>query len=283
MSIKNLKSIDEKEYYIKLAEAKIKLYSLKNKIGYSKNGQMKMSEKKYKYIFENHRKMSNAELAKNIGCKITTLQQYLSDLYLSNLYLADDEILLGQLMELLKGRKSETWGVMIARKYGLKYRKDGYFNIISLNHFFDWYKKHPKIISIEKYKIGSLPAPDWFNEKAIADKRAFEYKYKRDWSESEDKTLEQMVKERKNYKEISFALKRTGSAIKKRCYDLKIQKPKRMPPVLWQQDEIEKLKELWLKNYEPCIIAEEINKSDRQIIAYLERFKYFGKPPEKFN
>ena len=50
-----------------------------------------------------------------------------------------------------------------------------------------------------------------------------------------------------------------------------------------QKDDFKNLKILWLKGYEPCIIAEKIGRSDREIISYLERFKYFDVPPQKFN
>ena len=83
---------------------------------------------------------------------------------------------------------------------------------------------------------------------------------------------------------MSRFLKNSNAPARRRCYDLNLPKPKRLPPKLWSRYELKKLKDLWLEGYEPILIAEELrNRSDRMIIAMLERFEYFGQPPEKFN
>ena len=82
--------------------------------------------------------------------------------------------------------------------------------------------------------------------------------------------------------EISQILKRTASAIKRRCRDLKIPKPKRVKNRFWTDEELNTLKDLWFKGYQPVIIAEELNRHSRQITSMLERQNYFGQAPLKY-
>ncbi len=109
-----------------------------------------------------------------------------------------------------------------------------------------------------------------------------------DWAvreiDEEDATLKAMVNSQKyGYREISIKLKRTEGAIKRRMLDLKMEKrpPKAENHNFWKQKEIDIVRDLWLKGYQTCIIAEYINRSALSINGMLERHQYFGDPPRK--
>lgn len=269
----------DKEY----REAFIALVELRNKINKpAKNGKI-YNAKQLRYIADNWYKKTALEIAKYLKLTVPTVFSIAGKLRLTRIYLKEDEMTFCDMYRHLTGGFSNTYALYSLEKYDFPYNIKNNTKIINLNDFFIWYKKHIKLIRADCYDEGTFPIePKWFIKKVRADKRAVEYTFKRPWTVEDDEILKNMVLNNKNYRECSFALKRTGNAIKRRCFDLKIKKPKRNPPKLWSKEEKEKLKGLWFKGYEPCIIAEEIERGDREIIAMLERNKYYGLRPEKF-
>lgn len=269
----------DKEY----RESFIALAELRNKINKpAKNGKM-YNAKQLRYIADNWYKKSASEIAKHLKIQVPTAFNIAGKLRLTRIYLKENEITFCELYRHLTGNFSDSYSLNLLQKYKLPYIIKNNTKIVDLNDFFNWYKNHIRLIRVDCYNEGTFPIePNWFIKKVRADKRAVEYTFKRPWTVEDDELLKKMVKDNKSYRECSFALKRTGNAIKRRCFDLKIKKPKRNAPKLWSDKEKEKLKELWLRGYEPCIIAEEINRSDREIISMLERNKYFGLRPQKY-
>lgn len=280
-----IRNIKYHEDDVKIAYAKVKLNLLKNKLNkFAGKKERFMSESDYEFLIKNYGIKPVEEIAEKIKRKPNAVRKLAGQIGLTFLYLDDDEIILENLYKKLSCRNSDTYNKKLIIKWGLKYRKNGKFYIIKMSDFFEWYKKHIRLINIHDYKIGTFEnEPDWFVEKAKADNRAWKYLYKHKWTDNDDAALKKMVEENKGYLEISRSLKRTGPAIKRRCYDLKIKKPKRKSWEYWSEEELNLLKELWLKGYEPCIISEELKKrSDREVISMLERYEYFGMEPQKF-
>lgn len=152
--------------------------------------------------------------------------------------------------------------------------------MVNLISFIKWYKKHLNMIDISNTEDGDFDAlePDWLKEKRKADKMAAEYKA-RFWTDEEDNRLISLLKEYKyGYREISVKLKRTEGAIKRRMTDLKLkERPlKADNHIKWLPSEIKKVKELYLKGYKSCVIAEFIPKSALAINGLLERYNYFS-------
>lgn len=284
MQMRTYSDFEEQEKDREYREAFITFTALRNKINKpEKNGKM-YNANKLRYIADNWYKKSVVEIAKYTKLQVSSVFTIANKLRLARLYLKENEITFCDLYRHLTGEYNDSYTFYLLNKYEIPYIVRNNTKIINLNDFFDWYKKHIKLIRIDKYQEGILPIePDWFLEKARADRRAVEYIFKRQWTKEDDGLLKDIVNKEMTYFECSLILKRTGNAIKRRCFDLKIKKPKRTPPVLWTDEQKTKLKELWFKGYEPCIIAEEIKRSDREIIAYLERFKYFGLRPQKFS
>lgn len=269
-----------------LRNALVTLNAIKNKIGDTKctNGAIILSNENLLYLVENYNKVPLDVISKKIKRKPNSIRNIAKRLRLTSCYLEQDEYILYSLLNKL-GIQNGWYTPKIMIRYGLPVKRQGAYYTIKLADFYDWLINHIRICDLRDYVIGTLPnEPDWFIEKVQADKRAYVYMRKRQWTIDEDNALKQMVSERKTYFEISKALKRTGNSIKRRCYDLKIGKPRRTPPKAWTVEQVKIMRTLWLKGYQPCIIAEEIGRSDREVQSYLERkdIKYFGKPPEKF-
>lgn len=270
-----------------LRNALVAINAIKNKIGDTKcsNGVTILSNEKLLYLIENYKKLPLEVISKKIGRKPNTIINIARKLKLTSLYIDDDTYVLCSLYKKLGLPLTNSYQFDLYKKFGLSVCKQNGFNTIRLQGFYAWLEQHRTLISLHNYVVGTLPnEPDWFLDKAQHDKRAFAYTYKRQWTADDDNLLKQLVKERKTYAEISNILKRTGNSIKRRCYDLKIDKPRRTPPKTWTAEQIETMRVLWLKGYHVCIIAEEIGRSDREVQAYLERkdIRYFGQPPLKF-
>lgn len=271
-----------------LRDALVAINTIKNKIGNTKcnNGVIILSNEKLLYLIENYKKLPLEIISKKIGRKPNTIRNIARKLKLSSLYADDNTYTIFNLYKKLGLQLTNSYQFSLYKKFDLPVYEQNGFNIIRLQDFYAWLEQHGTLISLHNYTVGTLPdEPDWFLDKVLHDKRAFVYTYKRQWTADEDNLLKQLVKERKTYVEISKILKRTGNSIKRRCYDLKIGKPRRTPPKTWTVEQIETMRVLWLKGYHICIIAEEIGRSDREIQAYLERkdVRYFGKPPLKFS
>ena len=270
-----------------LRNALVTINVIKNKIGDIKcsNGVIILSNENLLYLIENYKKLPSEVISKKIGRKPNTIVNIARKLKLTSFYADDNTYTIFNLYKMLGLPLTNSYQFGLYKKFDLPVYKQNGFNIIRLQEFYAWLEQHKTLISLHNYIVGTLPnEPDWFLDKVQHDKRAFVYTYKRQWTADEDSLLKQLVKERKTYVEISNILKRTSNAIKRRCYDLKIDKPRRTPPKTWTAEQIETMRVLWLKGYHVCIIAEEIGRSDREIQAYLERkdIRYFGQPPLKF-
>lgn len=282
-----IKDIELKEHDKLLRNSLVTINAIKNKIGDIRcsNGFIILSNENLLYLTENYKKVPLEVISKKIGRKPNTIVNIARKLKLTSLYGDDNTYTIFGLYKKLGLPLTNSYQFNLYRKFDLPVYEQNGFNVIGLQEFYAWFEQHRTLMSLHNYVIGALPdEPDWFLDKVQHDKRAFVYTYKRKWTASEDNLLNQLIKQRKTYAEISKILKRTGNSIKRRCYDLKIGKPRRTPPKAWTVEQIETIRTLWLKGYHVCIIAEEIGRSDREIQAYLERkdVRYFGKAPLKF-
>lgn len=275
-----------KEEDYKLAKSAAILRALNSKIkikqGY-KNRFLTLDD--YNYIIDNWGVIPIIEMAKHLNKSTYAITGVGNVLKLNNLYLSNDEMLLNSFIKLLTGDNLDAYQQLHLTRHGAPiYKKEGW-KIVNVPKFFEWYKDHIRLVPVGKYVPGTLKNYEtgWFLDKVDADRRAYEYTHKRPWTDDDDAWLEMLIEKRATYKECSEKLKRTGAAIKRRCLDKKLPKPKRLPAKKWTREEFETLKRLWLAGYEPCIIAEELKyRSDRMVSAMLERYEYFGMHRQKF-
>ena len=272
-----------KEADEQLFENKLKMLEIANKLKFKfKNGKKLYDAEKVRYIVDNYGIIPDTEIAKNVKMNIFTVRQILKDYGKTIKYIGENSITFCTLYKILFNGTSNDYIINLFKKFGCPV-SEGFPVTVDLFEFFAWAGNHKQLLFCPKYKEGSLPVqPEWFLKKVEYDKRAFCYTYRRPWSESDDKILKNMVEYGCGFNEISIKLKRTGNAIKRRCYDLKIEHPKRNKRRLWTVNELETVKTMWLAGALPCVIAEEIDRNHREIQGTLERYKYFGQKPLKY-
>ena len=256
--------------------------AIKKKYGYKSKF---ISYNDYLFIFDNYHKMPLEEIAQKVKKSPYTVKQIATNIGINCVYLDNDEMILNQLIKILCKDNLDGYQLLHFTRHGAPIYQKGNWKVTNVPKFLEWFRDHRKLINLHNYEYHSLGKyePSWLIRKAFIDKEAYPYINKRPWTDDDDAWLELLVKKQATYKECSEKLKRTGAAIKRRCYDLKLPKPRRLPPKLWSRYELNKLKFLWHMDYEPILIAKNLRKrSDRMVIAMLERFKYFGYPPEKF-
>lgn len=227
-------------------------------------------------------------IAKKLNRSVLAVRTKAQKLGLKDWLLYSEYISLNQFYFLVFGRTVEDYTTSIWIREGMPIKNirklNKSYRMISLESFVRWYKTHKRIIDISLTNDGDFGIePDWLKEKRKADKMALAYK-SRPWTFAEDNLLKQLLKAyRYGYREISVKLKRTEGAIKRRMLDLKIkERPLRADPHNpWTRDELDKVKELYLKGYKSVVIAEFVNRSAIAINGILERYGYFGEPPEK--
>ena len=191
-------------------------------------------------------------------------------------------ITFNQLFNIIKGK----WGVgqdykmLMKANFPIKYQRiiNQQVKVVYMDEFWDWFEQNKHLIDLKKTNNGDFGyEPAWVDEKRCADKRAAEYK-KTPWTAAEDDYLRKLLNSYKyGYREISIKLKRTEGALKRRMNDLNIkERPLRADNhTPWTNDEIEKVKKLYLKGYKSQIIAEYIDRSALAINGLLERHNYF--------
>ena len=156
--------------------------------------------------------------------------------------------------------------------------------VIYMDKFWAWFEKNKHLIDLKNTNKGDIGyEPAWVDIKRHADKRAAAYK-KTPWTPQEDEYLIKMLNDlRFGYRDISIRLKRTEGAIKRRMKDLNIKlRPLRADnhnP--WTEHEIAKVRDLYLKGFKSCIIAEYVNRSALAINGLLERHNYFREEKKK--
>lgn len=247
------------------------------------------TKEEYEFMAQNWGKLSKKEIAEKLNRSLKSVNVKAERIGLKNYFIYSEEMTLNSLYQLIYKRNIDSYTVAIWGKYNIPISKTAPNNTlemktIKLSDFLEWFKNHIRLVDLtfsDEYCFGP-DEPEWIKEKRKADKRAAAYGlHNKVWTKEEDATLISMLKEHKyGYREISVILKRTEGAIKRRLRDLKIKEhPIKAPNHnKWTNEEIEIVKDLYLKGYKSCVIAEEINRSALAINGLLERHKYFGVP-----
>ena len=246
----------------------------------------------YQFLKDNWGKLSKKEIAEKLKRSLNTVNVKACRIGLKDYFIYSEEITLNNLHKMIYHRDSDSYTVYVWQSYQMPIKstkpcKDATYKTIKIADFLSWFEQNKRVINLCLSDEGcfGVDEPDWLKEKRNADKRAAAYgPHNRKWTAEETNTLIKMVNSQKyGYREISIALKRTEGAIKRRMLDIKLEKRpiKAENHNKWKQEEIDKLRDLWLKGYQSCIIAEYINRSALSINGMLERHQYFGDPPRK--
>jgi hypothetical protein len=248
----------------------------------------------YEFLKSNWGKLSKEEIAKKLDRSLSAVDVKAFKIGLKDYFIYFEEITLNELHRLIYGGKNlHSYTLGIWERYKIPYRRtitrqEHEKRAIPINDFLKWFENNKRVIDLSRTEEGFLgiEEPEWLKEKRIADKKASVYgPHNKVWTKEEDLKFIELVNSQKyGYREISIILKRTEGALKRRMLDLKIEKrpPKAYNHNSWTQEELSTVKDLWLKGYQSCVIAEYINRSALAINGILERYKYFGDPPLKF-
>lgn len=235
------------------------------------------------YLKDKWGDVSIKSIALKLHRSISSIKQKAQRLGLTRMTEWGDYITFNQLVQIINGN-NRIGGMDYA-----KFKKAGFpchyqtiiskkIRIVYMDEFWRWLKKNKNLIDLSNTsKRDFCCEPEWVEEKRKADKMAAKYK-KTPWTKEEDARLLALLKEFKyGYREISIMLKRTEGAIKRRMCDLNIKlRPLRADNhTPWSADEIEKVKDLYLKGYKSSVIAEFIERSALAINGLLERHNYF--------
>lgn len=260
--------------------------------GYKKNRSWTLEE--YEFLKSNWGKLSKKEIAEHLNRSISAVSCKADRIGLKDYFIYSASITLNELHWLLtNGSDLDTYTVGIWQRYGMPFdntitNSKIAYRTIKIDNFLKWFENNKKVIDLSKTQEGFLGVtePDWLKEKRIADKKASVYgPHNKQWTKEEDLRLTELVNSQKyGYREISIILKRTEGALKRRMLDIKLEKrpPKADNHIPWTQEELNTVKDLWLKGYQSCVIAEYINRSALAINGLLERYKYFDDPPLKY-
>lgn len=288
---RNAYNSNDKEKLQELTSCKILLECTKraiNKIKHNTKTNI-WTKNDYDFMAQNWGKLSKKEIAQKLNRSLEAVHVKAERIGLKNYFIYSEEMTLNSLYQLIYNRSFDSYTVGIWEKYDCPIYKTVpndtlEMRTIKLSEFIEWFKEHKRLVDLtfsDDNCFGS-DEPEWIKEKRQADKRAAAYGlHNKVWTKNEDATLISMLKEHKyGYREISVTLKRTEGAIKRRLCDLKIkERPIKAPnhnP--WTEKEIAIVKDLYIKGYKSCVIAEEINRSALAINGLLERHKYFGVP-----
>lgn len=243
----------------------------------------KWRPEEYKYLKNNWGEKSIKAIAKKLNRTPTAIQIKAHRSHLKRFTEYGEYITFNQLLNILnKPSYNKNDKKLIKANFPLKTMTiiNKKIKIVYMFDFWKWLEKNKHLIDLQYTEKGDLGVePDWVNYKRDADKRAAAY-YPRKWTSFEDEKLKNLLNSYKyGYRDISILLKRTEGAIKRRMLDLNIKgRPlKADNHNKWEISEIQTVKDLYLKGYKSCIIAEYINRSALAINGLLERHNYFRK------
>lgn len=248
----------------------------------------------FRFLKDNWGKMSKKEIAEALNRSMASVGVKAHRIGLKNYYVYSEEITLNQLHRIIYKANMHSSDVgAVWESYQMPFDrtiacKTAAFRTIKISDFLQWLEQNKRVINLYLTEEGcfGVDEPEWLKEKRIADKKAAEYgPHNREWTAEEEAKLIELVNSQKyGYRDISIALKRTEGAIKRRMLKLKLKKrPLREGTHnMWKDAEIQTVRDLWLKGYQSCIIAEYLpGRSALSINGLLERYKYFGDPPRK--
>lgn len=245
-----------------IPEDKIKQAVISKKIKkqkYIKKAEKQISPKwwqknEVEYLKEHWGAMPIPEIAKNINKSVNAVKLKAFRLGLKRFIHSGEYVTYNQLRLLINGSTQGGWYDTKLLKAGFPLRYKAAVNyqikIVYMDEFWAWFKNNRHLIDLSRTHNRTFGyEPAWVDEKRKADKRAAEYKMT-PWTPAEEKLLTELLKELKwGYREISIRLKRSEGAIKRRMLDLNIKlRPLRADNhTPWTEDEIEKVKDLYLK------------------------------------
>lgn len=235
------------------------------------------SNEETEYLEDKWGVISKPAIAKKLGRSVDAVQLKARRLGLTRHIHSGDYLTINQLIVALNRSYSYTidqWtkkGLPVKTKISVRKR----YKIIYLDEFWKWAKDNRTLIDFSKVEVGALgKEPEWVHEQRKHDSANKKYSG-RVWTQTDDARLISMLRQfRFSYDDISKELNRSGGAIKRRIYDLKLkERPvKANNQNYWSENEILKLIELYNSGMSSDVIAEHLHgRSSLAIKGKLER------------
>lgn len=147
--------------------------------------------------------------------------------------------------------------------------KDCSFKVVDIDEFWEWAEQNKAFIDFSRFEEFALgKEPEWVKEKRWHDINRNRKYITTPWTITEDEKLKYLVNQYKYYySDISRMMRRTESAIQRRCNDLGLKgRPlRRSPHSKWENWQLEMLDELIDLGYSYEYMSEEIGKSTKAI------------------
>lgn len=287
---------EDKEFLNQVTDLKIASECIKRKI-YKNHGSKKHPKwtmEEFEFLKNNWGKLSKKEIAEKLNRDVRSVSIKANRIGLKNYFVYSEEITLNQLHRIIyKTNMHSSYTGQVWESYQMPFNRTipcqkAAFRTIKISDFLMWLEQNKRVINLYLTDEGcfGVDEPEWLKEKRKADKRAAVYgPHNREWTPEENEKLVELVNSQKyGYREISIILKRTEGALKRQMLKLKLKnRPiKADNHNMWKAEEIEIVRDLWLKGYQSCIIAEDLpGRSALSINGLLERYGYFGEPPRK--
>lgn len=147
--------------------------------------------------------------------------------------------------------------------------------IVYPHEFWKWAEQHKDLIDLSRVELLSLGVePPWAVEKRKADQLAKPYTG-RDWTQREDALLKGMLRQQRyGYTELSQALQRTESAIKRRILTLKLkERPVPVNDKPWTAEETQTMLAMIGQGYGFEVIAQRLGRSALAVRGKHERLQ----------
>jgi hypothetical protein len=178
------------------------------------------TERETKYLESYYESRSVEYIAKKLGRSIPSVKHKAQQIGLNSY--ASDSIRLKTLANCfcVDSRVVHRW----MEKYGLKMKTESHgkrtMYSIYVKDFWEWAEKNRQVIQWSKYQVGSLiPEPDWVSDEVRAYKKV---KHRSRITESDIFTIEKLLKNGKNYRQIAEEIGRTYNSVKHIAYNYNI-------------------------------------------------------------
>ena len=229
---------------------------------------------------------SMKKLADEMGRSVAALKNKAVELHLGPWLDAGEAVTLNTLICVVTGRENMMASGYTTRKWlsmgvpAYKRRVENCtFNVIKLDKFWRWAEEHASELDFSRFEEDALGIePGWAKHKRMVDKRnrMLVHPKKGPWTKCEDAMLAGMIAQGCGWRDICIQLKRSLYAIRRRVYDLYLDRPKKAPCKPWTETELSKLLDMMNQGYSIDWMARELGRSPSSVRGKTEFYEVHG-------
>lgn len=214
-------------------------------------------------------------LSKAMGRSVDALKIKANKLKLGPWLDASEYVTLNQLFLAVSGPETSVaycytrWkrlGLPLVKRTGIACK----WEMVRIRDFWNWAKQNQNELDFSRFDENALGLePTWAKEKRNRDRqnRRLVLPKKTPWSHHEDALLKLKCEHGATWDEIENAFQRSGGAIRRRIYDLNLQK--RVRSTSWSSEDLEKLLQMREAGYSIDYIAKVLVRTSHSIRGKL--------------